>query len=66
MKLHPMLVSPGPLRPDSDRDAFEVKWDGFRALAQASPKAVEITSRNVVSGVEPCWRPPTCFDPLAT
>ncbi|HEY7876311.1 MAG TPA: hypothetical protein VIG64_14445, partial [Actinomycetota bacterium] len=44
--LRPMLVSSGPLRPDSDKYAFEVKWDGFRALVAASPGAVVITSRN--------------------
>jgi hypothetical protein len=32
----PMLVSGGPLRPDSDRYAFEVKWDGYRALVKGS------------------------------
>jgi bifunctional non-homologous end joining protein LigD len=46
MGLKPMLVSPGPLRPDSDRYAFEVKWDGYRALVKASPHGVTITSRN--------------------
>ena len=41
-----MLVTSGPLRPDSDRYAFEVKWDGFRALIHAAPTSVTITSRN--------------------
>jgi ATP-dependent DNA ligase len=27
----PMLVSSGRLLPESDRHAFEIKWDGFRA-----------------------------------
>ncbi len=44
--LRPMLVSSGPLRPDSDRYAFEVKWDGFRALTDASPDSATIWSRN--------------------
>jgi bifunctional non-homologous end joining protein LigD len=44
--LRPMLASAGPLRPDSDRYAFEVKWDGYRALVNASPRGVAITSRN--------------------
>ena len=44
--LRPMLVSAGPLRPDSEKYAFEVKWDGFRALVHASPQAVTIASRN--------------------
>ena len=46
MKLRPMLLTAGPLRPDSDRYAFEVKWDGFRALVDASPKEVTVWSRN--------------------
>ena len=41
-----MLVTSGPLRPDDDRYAFEVKWDGFRALVAVGPKGVQITSRN--------------------
>lgn len=40
MKLKPMLVTPGPLRRDNDNYALEVKWDGFRALVQATPKGV--------------------------
>jgi len=46
MKLRPMLVSSAPLRPDSDKYAFEVKWDGFRALIDASPNGVAVWSRN--------------------
>jgi bifunctional non-homologous end joining protein LigD len=41
-----MLVSSGPLQADSDKYAFEVKCDGFRALVHASRAAVTITSRN--------------------
>jgi ATP-dependent DNA ligase len=41
-----MLVSTGSLRPDSGKYAFEVKWDGFRALVDASPGGVTIASRN--------------------
>ena len=41
-----MLVTSGPLRPDSDKYAFEVKWDGFRALIRAAPGVVSIVSRN--------------------
>jgi bifunctional non-homologous end joining protein LigD len=44
--IKPMLVTSGPLRPDSDRYAFEVKWDGFRSLIQARPKGVTVWSRN--------------------
>jgi bifunctional non-homologous end joining protein LigD len=44
--LKPVLLTAGPMRPDSDRYAFEVKWDGFRALVQTSPQSVTIISRN--------------------
>ncbi len=46
MKLRPMLVAAGPLRGDDERYAFEVKWDGFRALVEASPNGVTVWSRN--------------------
>src|SRR5918998_5522370 len=41
-----MLVSSGPLPADSDRYAFEVKWDGYRALIDASSDGVIVVSRN--------------------
>jgi len=44
--LKPMLVTSGELPPDSERYSFEVKWDGFRALVDASPSGVSVTSRN--------------------
>jgi bifunctional non-homologous end joining protein LigD len=44
--IKPMLVASGSLRPDSDRYAFEVKWDGFRAMVQASPRGLKVISRN--------------------
>ncbi len=46
VKHTPMLVTSGPLRPDTDRYAFEVKWDGFRALIEAAPSGIKIWSRN--------------------
>ena len=46
MKHRPMLVTSGPLRPDNDRYAFEVKWDGFRAMVEAGPSGTTIWSRN--------------------
>ena len=46
MTIRPMLVSAGALKPDSDRHAFEVKWDGFRALIDAAPSGIKIWSRN--------------------
>jgi ATP-dependent DNA ligase len=42
----PMLAASGPLHPDSAKWAYEVKWDGFRALVQASPAGITISSRN--------------------
>lgn len=44
--MKPMLLTSAPLKPDSDRYAFEVKWDGFRALVSTSRRGVTITSRN--------------------
>jgi bifunctional non-homologous end joining protein LigD len=44
--IKPMLVAAGPLPRDSGRCAHEVKYDGFRALVQASPGGVTITCRN--------------------
>lgn len=46
MMITPMLSATGPLPPDSEKWAYEVKWDGFRVLVQASPGCVTITSRN--------------------
>lgn len=46
VKIKPMLVGSGPLRPDADRYAFEVKWDGFRALVEETPRSVTVSSRN--------------------
>ena len=46
MTITPMLAASGPLPEDSAKWAYEVKWDGFRALLQASPAGVTITSRN--------------------
>jgi bifunctional non-homologous end joining protein LigD len=41
-----MLAASGLLPPDSAKWAYEVKWDGFRALVQASPAGITISSRN--------------------
>ena len=46
VKLRPMLATSGPLRPDNERFAFEVKWDGFRTLVQASAQGLAVWSRN--------------------
>jgi ATP-dependent DNA ligase len=39
MMITPMLAASGPLPEDSAKWAYEVKWDGFRALLQASRPA---------------------------
>jgi bifunctional non-homologous end joining protein LigD len=44
--MKPMLVSSGQLKPDSDRYAFEPKWDGYRALITVSRQTLTIQSRN--------------------
>ncbi len=46
MQIRPMLVTSGSLPPDSERHAFEVKWDRFRAVVDAAPGGVTIWSRN--------------------
>ena len=53
--LSPMLATPGPLPPDDGSWAFEVKWDGVRALVAVERGAVRLTSRNGndVSGAYP-------------
>jgi bifunctional non-homologous end joining protein LigD len=43
--LSPMLASTGPL-PSGDSWAYEVKWDGVRALVAVEDGAVRATSRN--------------------
>ena len=44
----PMLASSGPLPPESDppRWAYEVKWDGVRAIGYAEGGRLQLTSRN--------------------
>jgi hypothetical protein len=43
-RLRPMLVASGPLRPDSESYAFEVKWDGLirRSTVLASVRAFSV------------------------
>lgn len=56
VKIMPMLVIAGPLRPDSDRYVFEVKWDEFRGLikgggqAERRPQRVWQMPRNLNHG----------------
>ena len=44
----PMLAVPGPLPPDEDAFAYEVKWDGVRTLASVSDGQVHLESRKLV------------------
>ena len=43
--LAPMLASPGPLPVEDGRWAYEVKWDGFRALVAVDGEQVSLRSR---------------------
>jgi bifunctional non-homologous end joining protein LigD len=45
--LPPMLASAGRLPADDDRWAFEVKWDGVRAITYWRPGRMRIESRNL-------------------
>ena len=44
--LRPMLATPGPLPEDSAGWAFEVKWDGVRAIVYVEGGRVRVLSRN--------------------
>ncbi|MDX6718399.1 MAG: bifunctional non-ous end joining protein LigD [Solirubrobacteraceae bacterium] len=44
--LKPMLARAGDLPPDDDRWAYEIKWDGVRALAYSEPGRIRFESRN--------------------
>src|SRR3954451_23131084 len=43
--VEPMLAKPGPLPPDDDNWAFEIKWDGIRAIATIDGGRLRLTSR---------------------
>jgi bifunctional non-homologous end joining protein LigD len=43
----PMLARSGPLPPDDERWAHEVKWDGVRAIAYSQPGELHLESRNL-------------------
>jgi bifunctional non-homologous end joining protein LigD len=45
-RLAPMLARAGSLPPDDSAWAFEVKWDGIRALAYSQPGRLRFESRN--------------------
>lgn len=46
--LAPMLATAGPLPPDEAEFAFELKWDGVRALVHADGQEVCVESRRLV------------------
>ncbi|MCW2989470.1 MAG: ligD, partial [Solirubrobacterales bacterium] len=43
----PMLATAGPLPPEDGRWAFEIKWDGVRAIAHSEPGRLRFHSRNL-------------------
>jgi bifunctional non-homologous end joining protein LigD len=45
--LTPMLAAPGRLPREEDGWAFEVKWDGIRAIAYCKPGRLRLESRNL-------------------
>jgi len=45
-ELAPMLATAGKLPPDDERWAYEVKWDGVRALCAVEGGRVRLTTRN--------------------
>jgi bifunctional non-homologous end joining protein LigD len=46
-RLVPMLARPGALPPDDRKWAYEVKWDGVRALLYWEPGSLRLESRNL-------------------
>jgi bifunctional non-homologous end joining protein LigD len=45
--LEPMLARAGALPPEDGRWAYEIKWDGIRAIAYCQPGKVTLESRNL-------------------
>jgi bifunctional non-homologous end joining protein LigD len=46
-RLVPMLARAGPLPRDDGRWAYEIKWDGVRAIAHSEPGRLRLHSRNL-------------------
>jgi bifunctional non-homologous end joining protein LigD len=46
-RLAPMLARPGVLPSDERQWAFEIKWDGVRAIAYSQPGELRLQSRNL-------------------
>ncbi|HVR05765.1 MAG TPA: DNA ligase D [Solirubrobacteraceae bacterium] len=57
--LQPMLATPGQLPAQDEQWAYEVKWDGVRAISYWQPGAMRIESRNLndISARYPELRP---------
>ena len=45
-RVAPMLARTGPLPPEDGRWAFEIKWDGVRAIGYAEGGRLRLASRN--------------------
>jgi len=45
-RISPMLARAAPLPPDDERWAYEIKWDGVRAIAYSEPGRIRFESRN--------------------
>jgi bifunctional non-homologous end joining protein LigD len=58
-RVEPMLAATGPLPPDDGRWAYEIKWDGVRAIAFAEGGRVRLQARSGrdVTGRYPELRP---------
>jgi bifunctional non-homologous end joining protein LigD len=46
-QIKPMLARPGPLPRKDDGWAYEIKWDGVRAIAYSTPGELRLESRNL-------------------
>jgi bifunctional non-homologous end joining protein LigD len=46
-RVEPMLARPAPLPADDDNWAYEIKWDGVRAIAYSEPGRLRLESRNL-------------------
>ena len=53
-RLVPMLARLAALPPDDDEWAFEIKWDGIRAIAYSEPGRLRLESRNL-NDITPRW-----------
>jgi hypothetical protein len=65
MFVESMLVSCGALPADSDRYAYEVKWDGYRALIEARPRDRGLQQASGLGGQATCLME-TIFEPVSS